>query len=57
MENRLEIFLMVAGIWIAVSPWVLGFSGLNLAKWSNVFAGAIVAVGAMWMVAGKYNEK
>lgn len=34
------------GIWVAVSPWILGFSSVNLPRWSNVLAGGLVAIGA-----------
>ncbi|MDP3974874.1 MAG: SPW repeat protein [Candidatus Jorgensenbacteria bacterium] len=38
--------LVAGGVWIAVSPWILGFSSVNLARWSNVLAGGLVAIGA-----------
>lgn len=36
------------GAWLAVSPWVVGFSGLAAAMWSAVIVGIVVAVLALW---------
>jgi len=38
---------VLAGVWIAVSPWVIGYprsgSGWTSSQWSDVVAGAVVA--------------
>jgi hypothetical protein len=39
--------LIGLGLWIAASPWLLGFSSVNLARWSNVLAGGLIAIGAL----------
>lgn len=36
------------GVWLAVSPWALGFSGLVAAMWNAVIVGSVVAVLALW---------
>jgi hypothetical protein len=36
------------GIWLVVSPWVLGFAGLVPAMWNAVIVGALIAVLAIW---------
>ena len=36
------------GAWLAVSPWLLGFSGLVAAMWNAVIVGVVVAVLAVW---------
>jgi hypothetical protein len=33
---------LVIGVWILVSPWVLGFSDASLAVWSSVICGIIL---------------
>jgi len=38
---------LLAGVWLVVSPWVVGFSpgahgGWSASRWSEVLAGAIV---------------
>lgn len=38
----------VVGLWVAVSPWVLGFSGLTTATWNAVIAGILVLCLAGW---------
>jgi SPW repeat len=36
------------GLWLVVSPWILGFSGHRNAMLSTVIAGAIVVAMALW---------
>jgi len=35
-------------IWLIISPWVLGFSDLNLPRWNVVFVGAIALFLSSW---------
>ncbi|MEK9278606.1 SPW repeat protein [Bradyrhizobium sp. ISRA442] len=35
---------LVLGVWVLVSPWVLGFAAQSAAGWAHVIAGLIVAV-------------
>ena len=42
--------LVAGGIWIAASPWILGFASANLARWSNVLVGGLIAIGALSLV-------
>lgn len=39
--------MVAGGVWVAVSPWVLGFSSVNLGRWSNVLVGGLMAIGAL----------
>ena len=39
---------VVLGVWLVISPWVLGFSGLGAAMWNAVIVGIVVAVLALW---------
>jgi hypothetical protein len=39
------------GLWLAVSPWVLGFSALQNAMLSAVVTGIVVMVLALWVLA------
>lgn len=43
-----EMVSVVLGVWLAVSPWVIGFAGLAAAMWNAVVAGIIVAFLALW---------
>ncbi len=36
------------GVWVLISPWVLGFSALNLALGNNVLAGIAIIILAFW---------
>jgi hypothetical protein len=51
--NWLSGVNLLVGIWLIISPWVLGFSSTTQATWSTVIAGIIVAVlGAIRFFAG-----
>ena len=39
---------LVLGIWVVVSPWVLGYSGTTNAVWYDVIVGVLVAAVALW---------
>jgi hypothetical protein len=39
------------GIWLVISPWLLGFSALVTAVWNAVIVGVIVAALALWALA------
>lgn len=43
---------LILGVWVLISPWVLGFAELTPALWSNVVAGAVVAIVALWALFG-----
>ena len=38
---------LVAGTWVVVSPWVLGFAGQPNATWSHVVSGGLIIVVAL----------
>jgi hypothetical protein len=42
--------LVAGGVWIAVSPWILGFASANLGMWSNVLIGGLMAIGALSLI-------
>lgn len=39
------------GVWLAISPWIVGFSGLVAAMWNAVIVGAVIAGLALWALA------
>jgi hypothetical protein len=44
----LEFLLMALGIWVFISPWVLGFSDQTRAAWDNWISGAVIFLLALW---------
>lgn len=46
----------VVGIWLIISPWILGFSGISLAKWDSVFIGLILTLVFGWEIFGEKEE-
>lgn len=47
---------VVLGIWIVISPWVLGFASFAPALWSNIAVGAAVALLGFWQIFGRDDE-
>lgn len=45
-----HIVLIVLGIWLLISPWVLGYSALNLPSWNSVLIGVLTIIFALWNV-------
>lgn len=39
---------MALGVWLIVSPWVLGFSHLQNALWNAIVVGLLVGLMAFW---------
>ncbi|MBX6746987.1 MAG: SPW repeat protein, partial [Acetobacteraceae bacterium] len=35
---------IILGIWLIISPWVLGYSGLPWPLWNNVVCGILIAL-------------
>ena len=38
----------VLGIWLVVSPWILGFAALTAALWNHVVVGLLIVALAAW---------
>jgi heme/copper-type cytochrome/quinol oxidase subunit 3 len=38
----------VLGVWLAASPWILGFEALQMAMWSHVVLGVLITLLAAW---------
>lgn len=49
-------FQLVLGIWVAVSPWLLGFYGNNMALWSNIVAGVLIVIFSLWALFGEKSS-
>lgn len=45
-----EWVTVALGVWLAISPWILGFSGLTMAMWNAVIIGIAVAALALWVL-------
>lgn len=40
----------VLGVWLVVSPWILGFAALTAAVWNHVIVGLVVVILAAWEI-------
>jgi len=43
---------LILGLWVLASPWILGFSEITTALWSNVIIGALIMIFALWELFG-----
>ncbi len=48
---------LVVGAWVLISPWLLGFASISIAKWSNLIAGLIIVIVNAWMIFGEPAAK
>jgi len=51
IANRFPMKLwlpIIIGAWILISPWLLGFSDISLAKWSDVLCGLVLVMVGVW---------
>lgn len=39
---------IIAGLWLMAAPFVLGYAGIEAAKWNDITAGALVLVTALF---------
>ncbi|MDP3948341.1 MAG: SPW repeat protein [bacterium] len=44
---------LALGIWIFLSPWILGFSSISIMTWSNLIAGIIIILINVWAIFGE----
>ncbi|MEK7590316.1 MAG: SPW repeat protein [Patescibacteria group bacterium] len=47
-RSWIDWICLIIGIWIVVSPWVLGYSSFTPALWSNVIVGVLIFLIALW---------
>ena len=40
--------VLALGVWLFISPWLLGFSGINLVVWNNLMVGGLIVIFALW---------
>jgi hypothetical protein len=43
---------LVLGVWLVISPWVLGFAADTNAMWTQLVLGVLVVLAAAWAVWG-----
>jgi hypothetical protein len=41
---------IVLGLWLAISPWIVGFAAVLAARWTDVVLGLLIAAIAGWEV-------
>ncbi|MDO8557253.1 MAG: SPW repeat protein [Candidatus Jorgensenbacteria bacterium] len=51
-----HITQIIVGAWLIISPWIFGFSSLNLPFWNNVIIGSALILVAVWENASQKND-
>lgn len=46
----------LGGVWLVVSPWILGFAAIGAAMWNAVIVGLAVAILAIWSALGEHEQ-
>ena len=44
---------LIIGIWLIISPWILGFSSITLMKWGNIVVGLLLVLINIWTIFGR----
>ncbi|NCN53185.1 hypothetical protein COY65_01915 [Candidatus Jorgensenbacteria bacterium CG_4_10_14_0_8_um_filter_39_13] len=44
------------GAWLLISPWLLGFSRLDLVVWNNIVVGILLLIFSFWNFS-QFNNK
>ena len=52
--SRIQV---VIGIWVLISPWVLGYASFTPALWSNIISGAVIGLLGLWGIFGAEPKK
>jgi len=45
-----EWLSLIAGAWMFISPWVVGFAANSAALWNALIVGVLVAIAALWLI-------
>ncbi len=40
------------GLWMLVSPWLLGYWRITAALWSQIIAGVLIILLSLWQIVG-----
>lgn len=51
-SKTLEWVRMGIGLWILVSPWILGYWKVTSALWSGIVAGVLIMLVSLWQIVG-----
>lgn len=39
---------IIIGLWLIISPWLLGFRSISVMMWSNTLVGIILVIAGLW---------
>ncbi len=48
---------LVIGLMMIISPWILGFSDISLAKWCNILLGLLLMLMNAWVLFGESSAQ
>lgn len=47
---------LILGIWLIVSPWILGYWSVSAALWSQIVVGVLLILLSLWQIVGKEDN-
>jgi hypothetical protein len=53
----IQVTQLILGIWIIVSPWILGYASFTPALWGSVVSGVLIALLSLWAMYGVDSNK
>ena len=56
-QSRPEWINMLLGVWIFISPWILGFARLSPALWDHWITGAVIVIVAFVGIAWAWPDR
>lgn len=56
-QSRPEWVNMLLGVWIFISPWILGFARLSPALWDHWITGAVIVIVAFVGIAAAWPDR
>ncbi len=45
------------GVWLIISPWIVGFSDLNLPSWNVLLVGLVVVFLSLWNLLSESDHR
>lgn len=49
-------FNLIFGLWILVSPWLLGYWEIASALWNQIIVGVLILLLSLWQLVGKEDN-
>lgn len=48
---------LVLGVWVLLSPWILGLNQISVIMWSNLAVGVALILMSLWRIFGETRAR